>query len=709
MSYRHTALYGNFISFVCHLGFLLILASFVLPNSPVGSANGLLTATIDADSSIPNDGSFELMEITVDTVKFDEEMQAIELAEETIAAIEPTIDISTPDLMLAPTMDSEANKVDEIQSLNSEGPESRSGTSRTSKNLRKRLETASRKGTNITEPLITAPSEGIVHSNTVEAATSELLGGLKQGITKDGITKIIWLMDASLSLKEEREILAPQVEQFYGQLLREQQSLKEQDASLRLNSIVFAFGATLFPVRMDRGEVTPEAISRGIKNLPIDETGIENVMTALISALGNVASGRNERIEVVIWTDESGNDLHLLEDAISLCRSLKARVHIVGPLSVMGMRDGTQQFTLPKPWEYRVELPVMRGPDSAFPERAQLPMWFDSNADGWEDGPVVLASESGDLGGPHRRKLLAPTGPYALTRLALATGGRFVVLQRQGDRASIQGDRYKEYLPDYGSGLQILSDIQNKPLRAAVVEAAAITDANIYTPPSYVYPTSVLDYYPYARSAYFVEPAIFPQVLEQQLSLRTSKLIKARRVVQEAIDVMLMRRKLPSISRSAIEVARVETADSLLNETSIPYEYEYEKSPRWRAWYDLNLGRLLYQSVRIDSFLSVANELTSSEVVKSMMLEEHNFVRLSPSELSTSSGDVKARAKLGRYLLERVKKDHPDTPWSQLAIWELEHATGFAYEFGRLPRPRPVFQSVPMVRSNSSAPVIPRL
>jgi len=56
--------------------------------------------------------------------------------------------------------------------------------------------------------------------------------------------------------------------------------------------------------------------------------------------------------------------------------------------------------------------------------------------------------------------------------------------------------------------------------------------------------------------------------------------------------------------------------------------------------------------------------------------------------------------------LERVVEEHPNTPWSQLAKWELEHSPGFAYDFGtvvKLPagpmRPGPV----------TPAPRIPRL
>lgn len=707
---KYSALYAHLISLIFHVGFLIILAALVLPGSPLGNAALSLTATV-ADSMKLDDKSFELAAASIDMTRFEEQMEATEILAEEAEPLEPALDMSTPELMLEPTVDSESMDVSEAKTIENVTLTSSAKSAKSSSSLRKLLATASRKGKNVAEPLMTAPTEGIVHSNTVETATSDLLGGLKQGIAEEGMTKIIWLMDASLSLKEERELLAPQVEEFYGHLLQEQQGLMDQDISMSVNSIVFAFGSTIQPVRMDRGAVTPAAISRGIQHLPIDETGVENVMNALITAVSSVASSRKERIEVVIWTDESGDDLHRLEDAIAICKALKARVHVVGPLSVLGMRDGTQQFTLPQPWEYRIELPVMRGPDSAFPERAQLPMWFDSNANSWEDGPVVLAANSGNLGGPHRRKLLAPTGPYALTRLALATGGRFIALQREGDRASMNGDRYKDYLPDYGSGLEILVDIENKPLRRAIVEAAAITDAKIYTPPNYVFPTFLMQDYPYSRGLLYVEPEDFPRVLNQQLTVHTRKLMTARQTVQQAIEVMLFRPAQLATLGTASEASEKKQPSMILSKESIPVEYEYEKSPRWRAWYDLNLGRLLYQSVRMDSYIAIANELTSDNAIVQMKQQGFNSVRLEPSSQFPSSSEVTSRVSLGKHLLERVIEQHPETPWSQLARWELEHPPGFTHQFGKIERLRPVpIGQLPMRQGPMlPAPRIPRL
>lgn len=706
---RRIAVFANLISLIVHVGLILILAALVLPGSPIGSGLLSLTATVGSNPIDLDNQSFELAAATVDVPEFEKNLEPMDNSAIDETILEPTLDMEAPELMLEPTVDSSDSS--DVEALAVENMSLEPGAKKSSKrpsNLRKLLTTLSRKGKNVAEPLLTAPAEGVMHSDTVESATADLLGGLKQGIADDGLTKIVWLMDASLSLKEERELLAPQVEEFYGQLLQDQQSLQEQDLSMRVNSIVYAFGGDIKPINMDRGAVTPQAISRAIRHLPIDESGMENVMTALMMAVSSVASNKKDRIEVVVWTDESGDDLFRLEDAIALCRSLNARVHIVGPLSVFGMREGTQQFTLPKPWEYRVELPVMRGPDSAFPERAQLPMWFDSNADRWADGPVVLAENSGNLGGPHRRKLLAPTGPYALTRLALATGGKFIALQREGDRALMNDGRFKDYLPDYGSGLEILADLEQKPLRRAIVEAASVTDENIYAPPSFFFPTSVMDEYPYQRYTLYVEPENFPRVLSQQLGMQARKLQTARQTVQRAIEIMLLRPTMLAKSGTGSLVSSQSPTSLSISEDSIPHEYEYEKSPRWRAWYDLNLGRLLYQSVRMDSYISLANELTSNEVAIQIRDSKFNAVTFKPSSQYPSASEISSRASLGQKLLNRVIKEHPKSPWSELARWELEHPPGFSYDFGKVERLPPVM-ATGTPRPSMPAPRIPKL
>jgi hypothetical protein len=217
--------------------------------------------------------------------------------------------------------------------------------------------------------------------------------------------------------------------------------------------------------------------------------------------------------------------------------------------------------------------------------------------------------------------------------------------------------------------------------------------------------------YPYSRGLLYVEPEDFPRVLNQQLTVHTRKLMTARQTVQQAIEVMLFRPAQLATLGTASEASEKKQPSMILSKESIPVEYEYEKSPRWRAWYDLNLGRLLYQSVRMDSYIAIANELTSDNAIVQMKQQGFNSVRLEPSSQFPSSSEVTSRVSLGKHLLERVIEQHPETPWSQLARWELEHPPGFTHQFGKIERLRPVpIGQLPMRQGPMlPAPRIPRL
>jgi hypothetical protein len=205
----------------------------------------------------------------------------------------------------------------------------------------------------------------------------------------------------------------------------------------------------------------------------------------------------------------------------------------------------------------------------------------------------------------------------------------------------------------------------------------------------------------------YVRPENFSGVLNDQLNAQIRKLAVARRTVQQAIDVMLFQSTPLATSGTGRDNTTV-TRSTILSLASIPPEYEYEKSPRWRAWYDLNLGRLLYQSVRIDSYIALASEMTSSSVIEEIQKNEFNSVLFRHSTPVASSSELTARASLGRQLLERVVEQHPDTPWSQLALWELEHPPGFTYKFGKVPPPKPVVGRV-ILAPTTPSPRIPRL
>lgn len=546
----------------------------------------------------------------------------------------------------------------------------------------------SKKGVNVLEPLLVEPKVGLLQTGSATTAATGVMDKLTGAVDQEGPVAIIWLMDSSLSLLAERQALAPQVFAFYQGL-----KAKAKESRLRLTTSVFAFGQQIVPVELNLGFLDPDAVAGAIHNLPVDKTGLENVMSAISLAINSVPTfPPNTRIEVVLWTDESGDDLAILEDVIQLCRQRRARVHVVGPLSVFGMEGGLQQFTLPAPNLWSVLLPVKRGPDSAFPERAQLPLWHDSQDVNWgSDTLIPAASSVQNLGGPHRQLLLAPSGPYALTRLALATGGSYTALNRAGDMAVAGREQLFDYMPDYRSGLQIAYDIDKYPLRKAVIEAAALTGTANYWPPPLAYPNSIYNRFPFNRYVFYSPPQRFARELKLQLAVGVERLLGPQAVIEQAIQIMLLKFKENSYESSMKNdrEAGLQIEDLTLESISTS-EYDQEESPRWRAWYDLNLGRLLAHSVRISEYISHCKRLAEPDVKKALLDREINCITFQPSATIIGGTACNHRMELASQLLRRVVEKHPNTPWSDLASWELQSDLGMEAVPSIIPPPVPV-------------------
>jgi hypothetical protein len=113
------------------------------------------------------------------------------------------------------------------------------------------------------------------------------------------------------------------------------------------------------------------------------------------------------------------------------------------------------------------------------------------------------------------------------------------------------------------------------------------------------------------------------------------------------------------------------------------------ESLRWQAWYELNLGRMLAHSVRIQEYLNMAEKLMRADVRAGFFDAGINALQIHPTaELSTGRLGLQ-RAKEAKERLERVIKEHADTPWSQMAVWELEHELGLTFRTSIIPEPPP--------------------
>ena len=234
----------------------------------------------------------------------------------------------------------------------------------------------------------------------------------------------------------------------------------------------------------------------------------------------------------------------------------------------------------------------------------------------------------GDVGAEN---LSSGYGPYALTRLCVETGGMYLVAD------DTNGGRFdptlmKSYPPDYRPIADYTRDVRANRAKQALVDAAGKTKAEGIPSPQLV----------------------FPAVDDNRL----------RREVDRAQRPMaLIDYRLQEL-QSVLEAGEPDRDDIL--------------EPRWRAGFDLALGRVLAQRARALGYNTMLAEMKSNP--RPFERENSNEWLLRPAGESDAGGEVSRLTRRSRELLEGVIDRHPGTPWAMLARKELDTPLGWAWK-----------------------------
>ncbi|MBM82953.1 MAG: hypothetical protein CMJ78_20520 [Planctomycetaceae bacterium] len=443
---------------------------------------------------------------------------------------------------------------------------------------------------------------------------------------------LVWMLDGSASIIEQRKKIASRLRRIYGELDALKQIGQIPQMEQPLLSAVVTFGEkTNFITRDPTDDF--ETIHDGISNAPTDPSGKENVFTAVTQSMKlwseryRVKNGR--QIMLVVVTDEAGDDFGTqLEPAIAYCRRYGAKSYVIGPLAPFGRRYGFVPYTAPENNQV-YQLPVDLGPETAVIESLNLPFWYR---------------------GPQLRYLSSGFPPYALARLVHETGGRyFTTNSLSTDSLTPYGvfdfAKLKPFQPDYSyaSANQYRQDMTKHPIRRAVVEAA---------------------------------------MLSREFEAKGTPLMDIRVTPQNFKQVA---------SNAQVQVAESELMiSSVLNAfpAGIEEKLDMEPLPRWRMAFALSYGRLLANKVRCIEYnsacASLKNDLTPQDVGS-----KSNHWILKPSEKINYAGSLKRSAKKAQALLERVVEEAPGTPWAVMAMRELQNGMGIAIEQRFIPPPPP--------------------
>jgi hypothetical protein len=488
-------------------------------------------------------------------------------------------------------------------------------------------------------------------AGAIDRLTHEILVSLEEHPTL-----VVWLFDESGSLREERATILKRFRKIYEELgvieAADNPAFRKHEDKPLLTSVV-AFGAAP-RLMIDAPTDRIEHIERAVKNIEEAEVdwyadnarlndeqrqalrrqlSQENVFQAVGMVAEKFRSYRSasqgkRHVMIVVFTDEAGDDVAALDDTVDLCRRLAMRVYVVGRPAPFGRDMAYVKWIDPDPrYDQRPQwVPVRLGPESLMVESLKLRFAGDGN-----DEPLV---DSG-------------FGPYALTRLCYETGGLYFtahpnrVVGREVSAGEISNlsahftaffdeDAMRRYQPDYVPAAEYMRLVQTNRARRALVEAAQLSW------------TSQMENIRLR----------FPKRDEAELAQALSLAQRNAAVLQPKLD-MLARTLL----------AGEEDRDSI-------------DQPRWRAGYDLALGRALAAKVRTDGYNMMLAEAKQGQPFKN---EKNNTWVLRPAE-EFSATDVEKLAAKARKYLERVSKEHPGTPWAMQADRELATPLGWRWD-----------------------------
>lgn len=364
-----------------------------------------------------------------------------------------------------------------------------------------------------------------------------------------------------------------------------------------------------------------DVLMEAVGSIQNDVSGEEHVFGAINEAL-RVYSKEKRRMRanmmLILVTDERGDDYNLLEQTVSKCAREGVRCYCIGNASVFGREKGYITTT----WEADGE---------TFTEDLPADM-----------GPETVAAEGLQLPFWTARargleRMSSGYGPYTLSRLCAETGGVFFLAEDK-NRRQWDPTIMRQYSPDYRPLRDYQRQLSGNAAKAALVAAGKQTTIDGEDIPI-----------PQLRFLATDDNVLRRQITEAQKPLAT-------------MDYYIQ--QLQTILEQG--------------------ERDRDKldSDRWRASYDLAMGRTLAMRVRALGYNAMLAEMKSNP--KSFTKEGNNQWILEPSEDVNAGATVRKLHKKALEYLTRVIDEHPGTPWEFLASVELSDPLGWEWREGKV-------------------------
>ena len=445
---------------------------------------------------------------------------------------------------------------------------------------------------------------GVLDRLTIEIANN----------AKNNDLNVIWLFDASISLSKQREDIRDRFDKII-------QEIGMNSFSHSIKHTICSFGSSLSILNSDPTNDT-DILYRSIDSIVLDETGIENIFGSIEQLCKQYKTTRNM---IVVFTDEVGDDLNLLDKTVVEARRKGTRIYVVGPPAPFGLSSIQFKYVDPDPKFDQNEkwVEINQGPETLFKMTLDL-----------HSLPI---DESG---------LDSGFGPYALSKICVDTGGIYFAVHPNRNENQVSKKEIsplssyisvffdnavmKKYSPDYRSILLQTKENQTHKIKTALLNACKI--------PIQINNNQKINFTAYTEGE-FVE-----QLNEAQ---KYSAKIE------------------PQIDRIYTILKEVEPQSKSLDEK------------RWLASYNLAMGRILATKCRIELYNTMLAEaktgLQKSDPKNNLWNLEFD------AEFTTKSSQLQKSYTTAIKYLQSIVSDFPDTPWALVAQNELDTPMGYKW------------------------------
>ena len=445
---------------------------------------------------------------------------------------------------------------------------------------------------------------GVLDRLTIEIANN----------AKNNDLNVIWLFDASISLSKQREDIRDRFEKII-------QEIGMNSFSHSIKHTICSFGSSLSIMNSDPTNDT-DILYRSIDSIVLDETGIENIFGSIEQLCKQYKTTRNM---IVVFTDEVGDDLNLLDKTVVEARRKGTRIYVVGPPAPFGLSSIQFKYVDPDPKFDQNEkwVEINQGPETLFKMTLDL-----------RSLPI---DESG---------LDSGFGPYALSKICVDTGGIYFAVHPNRNENQVSKKEIsplssyisvffdnavmKKYSPDYRSILLQTKENQTHKIKTALLNACKI--------PIQINNNQKINFTAYTEGE-FVE-----QLNEAQ---KYSAKIE------------------PQIDRIYTILKEVEPQSKSLDEK------------RWLASYNLAMGRILATKCRIELYNAMLAEAKTGLQKND---PKNNLWNLEfDAEFTTKSSQLQKSYATAIKYLQSIVSDFPDTPWALVAQNELDTPMGYKW------------------------------